>query len=146
LTIQNSPQAPRSILFADRDQRVAAHKELRFARLREVSMSEVARHPIIAFSPEEYPSYQRLIADLLLPYTHAPQILPEYDNLESIIMAVEVGCGVAILYEDTSGIFSQRLVLRPLDPSPEPPPVVIAYRQEGLLTTVSGWKPQELQN
>jgi DNA-binding transcriptional LysR family regulator len=102
-------------------------------------MSEVARHPIIAFSPEEYPSYQRLTADLLLPYTHAPQILPEYDNLESIIMAVAAGSGVAILYEDTSGIFRQRLVLRPLDPSPEPPPVVIAYRQEGLLTTVSGF-------
>ena len=53
--------------------RVATHKKHRFARLREVPMSEVAKQPILAFSREEYPSYQAFVAKLLLPYTTAPK-------------------------------------------------------------------------
>ena len=119
--------------------RVAAHKKHRFARLREVPMSEVARQPILAFSREEYPSYQVLLAKLLSPYTSAPKIVPEYDNLESIIVAVEAGHGVAILYEGLSGISGKRLVLRPLKPAPQPPPIVIAYRKEHVSATVAAF-------
>jgi DNA-binding transcriptional LysR family regulator len=79
--------------------RVATHKKHRFARLREVPMSEVAKQPILAFSREEYPSYQAFVANLLLPYTTAPKIMAEYDNLESIVVGVEAGRGVAIIYE-----------------------------------------------
>jgi DNA-binding transcriptional LysR family regulator len=75
--------------------RVATHKKHRFARLREVPMSEVAKQPILAFSGEEYPSYQAFVANLLLPYTTAPKIMAEYDNLESIVVGVEAGRGGA---------------------------------------------------
>ena len=98
--------------------RVATHKKHRFARLREVPMSEVAKQPILAFSREEYPSYQAFVANLLLPYTTAPKIMAEYDNLESIVVGVEAGRGVAIIYEGVAGIAGKRLVLRPLKPAP----------------------------
>jgi DNA-binding transcriptional LysR family regulator len=119
--------------------RVAAHKKHRFARRREVPMSEVAKQPILAFSREEYPSYQGFVANLLLPYTTAPKIMAEYDNLESIIVAVEAGRGVAILYEGVAGISGKRLVLRPLKPAPQPPPFVIAYRKERVSATVAAF-------
>jgi DNA-binding transcriptional LysR family regulator len=118
--------------------RVAAHKKHRFARLREVPMSEVARQPIIAFCREEFP-HQVLLAKLFLPYTPAPKVVAEYDNLESIIAAVEAGRGVTILFQSISRISGTRLVLRPLKPAPEPHPIVIAYRKEGVSATVAAF-------
>jgi DNA-binding transcriptional LysR family regulator len=118
---------------------VAAHKKHRFARLREVPMSEVAKQPILAFCREEYPSYLALLAKIFLPYTPAPKIVAEYHDVESIIAAAEAGCGVAILYQVLSRISGTRLVLRPLKPAPEPPPIVIAYRKEGVSATVAAF-------
>lgn len=94
--------------------RVAAHKKHRFARLREVPVSEVARQPILAFSRDEYPGYQVLLTQLFLPYTLAIKIVAEYQSLESIIAGVEAGRGVAIVYQSMSCISGKRLALRPL--------------------------------
>jgi hypothetical protein len=44
--------------------------------------------------------------------------MAEYDNLESIVVGVEAGRGVAIIYEGVAGIAGKRLVLRPLKPAP----------------------------
>jgi DNA-binding transcriptional LysR family regulator len=49
--------------------RVAAPKEHRFARLREVLTSEIADQPIIAFSRQDHAWYHAMLAKLLLPYT-----------------------------------------------------------------------------
>jgi DNA-binding transcriptional LysR family regulator len=45
---------------------------------------------------------------------------------------VETGRGVAVVYQVISRIAGDRMVLRPLRPSPEPPPIVVAYRKEGV--------------
>ena len=120
--------------------RVATHKKHRFARLREVPMSEVASQPILAFSRDEYPDYHVLLAKLFSPYTPpALKIVAEYDSLESIIAGVEAGRGVTILYQGMSRISGKRLVLRPLKPAPPPPPIVIAYRKEGVSATVAAF-------
>ncbi|MBV9084598.1 MAG: LysR family transcriptional regulator substrate-binding protein, partial [Acidobacteriaceae bacterium] len=49
--------------------RVAAPKKHRFARLREVPMSEVADQPIVAFSRQGYTWYRAMLAKLFSPYT-----------------------------------------------------------------------------
>jgi DNA-binding transcriptional LysR family regulator len=118
---------------------VAAHKKHRFARLREVQMSEVARQPILALSRDEYPGYQASLARLFLPYTTPPKIVAEYESLESIIAGVEAGRGVAIFYQGISRISGKRVVLRPLKPAPPSPPIVIAYRKEGGSATVAAF-------
>ena len=118
---------------------VAAHKNHQFARLREVPMSNVARQSILAFSPDEYPGYQAFLAKILLPYMAALKIVAEYESLESIIAGVEAGRGVAILYQGITRIAGKRLVLRPLKPAPPSPPIVIAYRKEGVSATVAGF-------
>jgi len=119
--------------------RVAAHKKHRFARLREVPMSEVARQPMLAYQSEEFPGYHAMLGKLFSPYTPALKILAEYDSLESIIAGVEAGRGVAVLYQSLGRIACKRAVLRPLKPVPQPPPIVIAYRKERVSATVAAF-------
>jgi hypothetical protein len=47
----------------------------------------------------------------------ALKIMAEYESLESIIVGVEAGCGVAIVYQSTSCVSGKRLALRPLKPN-----------------------------
>jgi len=119
--------------------RVAAHKKHRFARLREVAMSEVARQPIIAFSRQGYPDYHVLLAKLVLPYTRTLNIVEEYDSVPSLIAAVEAGRGVSIVNQSMSRIAGERVVLRPLKPAPEPALFVLAYRKEGVTATIGAF-------
>jgi LysR family transcriptional regulator, benzoate and cis,cis-muconate-responsive activator of ben and cat genes len=118
---------------------VVAHKNHRFARLREVPISEVARQSILAFSRDEYPIYQSFLAQMFFPYTSALKTVAEYESLESIIAGVEAGRGVAILYQGITRISGERLVLRPLKPAPPSPPIVIAYRKERVSATVTAF-------
>ena len=119
--------------------RVAAPKKHRFARLREVPMSEVADQPIIAFSRQGYTWYHAMLAKLLLPYTRSLKIVEECDNFQSLMAAVEAGRGVTIVYEIMSRTAGERLVLRPLKPAPQPPPIVVAYRQEAVSPPIAAF-------
>jgi DNA-binding transcriptional LysR family regulator len=53
--------------------------------------------------------------------------------------AVEAGRGVTIVYEIMSRTAGERLVLRPLKPSPQPPPIVVAYRQEAVSPPIAAF-------
>jgi hypothetical protein len=44
----------------------------------------------------------------------ALKITAEYERLESIIVGLEAGCGVAIVYQSTSCVSGKRLTLRSL--------------------------------
>ena len=111
---------------------VAAPKKHRFARLREVPMSEVADQPIIAFSRQGYAWYYAMLAKFLLPYTRSLKIVGECDNWQSLMAAVEAGRGVTIVYEIMSRTAGERLIFRPLKPAPQSPPIVVAYREEAV--------------
>lgn len=119
--------------------RVASHKKHRFARLREVPMSEVARQPIVAFSRREYPDYHVLLARLLSPYNPSLNIVEEYESVPSIIAAVEAGRGISIVNQSMSHIAGERIVLRPLKPAPEPARYVLAYRKEGVSPSITSF-------
>ena len=110
--------------------RVAVHKEHRFARLREVPMSELAKQTILAARGQ---------MKLFLPDSSGLKTVEEYDSLESLIAGVETGRGVSVVYQAISRIAGGRLVLRPLKPSPEPPPIVMAYRKESVSPTIDAF-------
>jgi LysR family transcriptional regulator, benzoate and cis,cis-muconate-responsive activator of ben and cat genes len=103
--------------------RVAVHKAHRFARLEEVPMTELAKETILGKQGQ---------TKLFLPFSSGLNTLEEYDSLESLITGVETGRGVTVVYQVISRIAGDRLVLRPLKPSPQPPPIVVAYRKEGV--------------
>ena len=119
--------------------RVASHKKHRFARLREVPMSEVASQPIVAFSRQEYPDYHVLLARLLLPYNRSLNIVEEYESVPSVIAAVEAGRGISIVNQSMSRIAGDQVVLRPLKPAPEPARYVLAYRKEGVSPPIASF-------
>ena len=119
--------------------RVASSKKHRFARLREVSIGEVAKEPIIGLSRESYRWYHALVEKLLLPYNRSFKIVEEYDNSQSLIAAVEAGRGVAIAYSIGARTAGQRLAFRPLRPAPQPVPVVLAYRKEAASPLITAF-------
>ena len=112
--------------------RVAVHKKHRFARMKEVTLKEVAREPLIMWSRRDYPEAHAGLAKILSPYTRAPKIVDEYDTVMSLIAAVEAGRGAALVFQSLSLIAGQRVILRPLNPSPPPLPIAIAYRPDEM--------------
>jgi LysR family transcriptional regulator, benzoate and cis,cis-muconate-responsive activator of ben and cat genes len=110
--------------------RVAVHKTHRFARLREVPMTELAKQTILGCRGQ---------TKLFLPDTSGLKTVEEYDSVESLITGVETGRGVTIFYQVISRIAGGRLVLRPLKPSPQPPPIVLAYRKEAVSPTIAAF-------
>jgi DNA-binding transcriptional LysR family regulator len=110
--------------------RVAVHKAHRFARLREVPMTELAKETILEAQGH---------TKIFLPYISGLKTVDEYDSVESLIAGVETGRGVAVVYQVVSRIAGGRLVLRPLKPSPEPPPIVVAYRKDGVSATIAAF-------
>jgi DNA-binding transcriptional LysR family regulator len=110
--------------------RVAVHKTHRFALLEEVPMSELAKETILGRQGQ---------TKLFLPYSSSLKTVEEYDCMESLIAGVETGRGVTIGYQVISRIAGGRLVLRPLKPSPQPPPIVVAYRKEDVSATIAAF-------
>jgi LysR family transcriptional regulator, benzoate and cis,cis-muconate-responsive activator of ben and cat genes len=112
--------------------RVAFDKNHRFARMREVPLSDLAAEPIITLSRKENPEARAGLLKILAPATNSPNIVEEYDDVMSRIAAVDAGRGVALDFQSLSAIAGQRLLFRPLKPAPPPLPIAIAYRSDGI--------------
>jgi DNA-binding transcriptional LysR family regulator len=80
-----------------------------------------------------------MLAKLLMPYTRSVKIVEECDNFQSLMAAVEAGRGVTIVYDIMSRTAGERLVFRPLKPAPQPPPIVVAYRQEAVSSSIAAF-------
>jgi DNA-binding transcriptional LysR family regulator len=118
---------------------VVVSRNHRFARLREVSLGDVAREPIVGRCRIEYPEAHAALLEILGPYTHSPRLVDEYDSFASLLAAVEAGRGVTFLIQVSSLIAGKRLVLRPLKPALPPLPLAVAYRPDGLSTAASAF-------
>jgi DNA-binding transcriptional LysR family regulator len=111
---------------------VATSTKHRFARLREVPLSDLAFEPLVGRSRKEYPEAHEAQLKILAPYTRSPKVVDEYDCFASLIAAVEAGRGVALVAQIKSRIQGKRLALRPLRPAPPLLPVAVAYRKDGI--------------
>ena len=111
---------------------LAMSRKHKFARLREVPLSKVAKEPIAGRDRLEYPEAHAAVLQILAPYTQSPNFVEEFDSFASLIAAVEAGRGVAFVVQVMSRIAGKRLVLRPLDPAPPRLPVVMGYRAGAL--------------
>ena len=110
---------------------VAVHRQHRFARLRKVRLQDVAREPLVTFSRRDHPESHAGLVKILAPYSSAPRIVEECDGAASLIAAVESGRGVALVFQSLALLAGPRLALRPLEPSPPPLPISVAYREAG---------------
>ena len=109
---------------------VAAHPSHPLARLRKVSIEQIANERLIAYSAAGYPEYHLWLAGLFEGCDGYPQIAEEHDSSTSLIASVEAGRGVALVQQGFECLSGPRLKVRPLEPPPREFIVGIACRRE----------------
>ena len=105
------------------------------ARRRFVTIAQVAREPLVAFSRKDYPEYYQLLGEILAGAGVKPRIVEEHDSGASLIAAVEAGTGAAIASQSLACSAGPRLKLLAIKP---PPPALIvgaAWLAENLSPT-----------
>jgi DNA-binding transcriptional LysR family regulator len=135
LLIQLSPKVMAGLAFEELRRYpvcVAVHPAhpLARARARQVSLEQVAKERLIAFTLADYPEHHAWIADLFAAFSRPPQIVEEHDSATSLIAAVEAGRGVALVSQRLDCLSGPRLKIRPLRPAPPPLVVGVARRKE----------------
>lgn len=122
-TVRPSNGALRGLHFEELTQdplRLAVALNHPLARRRTVTRAEAAREPFIVYSRKDYPDYAELLAAVFAPTRARLRISEELDGVSSLISAVEVGGGVALMPDSLGCIAGERLKLLPLTPEPTP--------------------------
>lgn len=135
LLVQVSPKVLEGFVFQELARHavcVAVHPAHPLARVRKVTLQQVARERLIAFTLAEYPEYHAWMADLFAPLKRPPQIVEEHDAATSLIAAVEAGRGIALVSQRFDCLSGPRLKVRPLTPAPPPFVVGIAHRSGNI--------------
>ena len=88
-----------------------------FVRARSVTLAQVAREPLIGYSRAEYPEYHESLAKLFAAIKDKPRFAEEHDGVTSLITAVEIGRGVALVPSCLACMVGPRLKLIPLKPA-----------------------------
>lgn len=117
----------------------AVPKQHPFAEREKISLSELARQPIISVTRTAYQWYNAYIAQLLTPHNPSFTIAEEHDRAEGVVAAVEAGRGVALFYDVWAKILGERLILRELSPTPPRAPLVLFYRQDRRTALISSF-------
>lgn len=103
-----------------------------FAHRKSVRLAELAQHPLIAFSREEYPDYHELLAAWFSTIKAKPRIAEEHDSVSSLIAAVEAGDGVALVTESMACVAGPRLKLTRLSPALSPLVITAVWPEGGF--------------
>ena len=119
---------------------VAVAPKHALARLKVITLAQVAGEPLIAYSRKEYPEYHAMLQKLFAATGRKPRIAEEHDGVTSIVAAVESGGGLALMPSCVACMAGPRLKLIPMAaPAPEIP-VGAAWRNEtGVRDLVKGF-------
>jgi len=101
-----------------------------FAKLKFVSLEQISREPLIAYSRKDYPEYHEQLEKLFAPFGRKPRLAGEHDGITSLIADVEVGRGFALVPSCVACMAGPRLKLVPLRPALPLIPVAAVWRQE----------------
>ena len=99
-----------------------------FARLKSVTLKQLATEPMIAYNRNDYPDYHVQIAELFAPVGRQPRLAGEHDGITSLIADVETGRGFALVPNCLACMVGPRLKLIPLNPAGPPIPVGAIWR------------------
>ncbi|MBM3844768.1 MAG: hypothetical protein FJ405_00590 [Verrucomicrobia bacterium] len=118
---------------------VAVHPAHPLARAKRVSVDQVARERLVAYSLTDYPEYHAWLADLFATAERPPRIAEEHEGSTSLIAAVEAGRGVALVQEGFQCLAGPRLKVRLLTPAPPPFVVGVAWRKGTESAALTGF-------
>jgi LysR family transcriptional regulator, benzoate and cis,cis-muconate-responsive activator of ben and cat genes len=102
------------------------------ARIRSVTLAQVAREPLVALSRKDYPDYHELLAEIFAGTEFKLRIAEEHDSGTSLIAAVEAGAGVAVTSRSLACSAGPRLKLIAISPPPSPLVIGAAWPASGL--------------
>ena len=100
------------------------------AKLKCISLEQISREPLIAYSRKDYPEYHAMLEKLFATVGRKPKIVGEHDGVTSIVAAVESGRGFALMPSCVACMVGPRLKLLPLRPALPPIPVGAVWRVE----------------
>ena len=104
----------------------------RLARHRAVTLGDIAREPMVAYTRKDYPEAHEMLLAVFAGLKDKPRIVEEHDSVTSLIAAVEAGTGVALTPQSLTCMAGLRLKLVPILPAPEPLVVGAAWSKDGL--------------
>lgn len=97
------------------------------AKSRFVSLEQISREPLMAYSRKDYPEYHAMLEKLFASFGRKPKIAGEHDGVSSIVAAVEAGRGFALVPNCVACMVGPRLKLIPLKPALSAIPVVAVW-------------------
>jgi len=100
------------------------------AKLKAITLHQVAPEPLIGLSRKDYPEYHVEIRKLFAEAGLKPNIAEEHEGGTGIIAAVEAGRGIALVPSSLACIVGERVKLLPLEPALPPIPVGAVWLKE----------------
>ena len=101
------------------------------AKLKFVSLEQMASEPVAILDRKDYPDYHEHIEKLFAIVDRQPRIGSEHDGVTSLLAAVAAGHGFAIVLSCVSGMIGPRLKLLKLRPALPPRSIVALWRKDG---------------
>ncbi len=132
LTVQPKAKLMRDLdfkLLARYAMSVAVAPKHRLAKLKSVTLAELAEEPLIGYSRTEYPEYHSHLARIFAP-GRIPEVVEEHDGIASIVAAVESGRGFALVPDSFACMAGPRLKIIPLNPKGETIPVGAIWKKK----------------
>jgi DNA-binding transcriptional LysR family regulator len=114
--------------------RVVCAPEHPLAKKKSATLQEAQAAGLIVYQRKGFADYHSRIRKLLAVKTIAPYIVQECDGGPSLLTAVDMGLGVAILHDVARLTASPRLKFVPIKPEPQPIEIGILHAQDGDLT------------
>ena len=116
--------------------RVAVAPKNPLAKAKSLTLAQIVREPLIAYSRKDYPEYHVMLEKLFASVGRKPRIAEEHDGVSGIVLAVESGAGFALVPSCVSCMVGPRLKLIPLAAAVPEIPVVAAWKKESLTEAV----------
>jgi LysR family transcriptional regulator, benzoate and cis,cis-muconate-responsive activator of ben and cat genes len=106
------------------------------AKLKFVSLGQMAPEPVATLTRKDYPDYNEHLKKLFVTIGRKPRIGSEHDDVTSLLAAVAAGHGFAIVLSCVSGMTGPRLKLLKLRPALPPRSIVALWRKDAETESV----------
>ncbi|HTX22027.1 MAG TPA: LysR substrate-binding domain-containing protein [Candidatus Aquilonibacter sp.] len=106
------------------------------AKLKSVTLAQLANETLIGYSRADYPDYHEGIKKVFAKIGHTPRVMGEHDGIASLIAAVESGGGFALVLSSFACMVGPRLKVIPLKPPGEPIRVGAAWKKDSATALV----------
>jgi DNA-binding transcriptional LysR family regulator len=106
------------------------------AKLKFVSLDQIAPEPVAALARKDYPDYHKHLEKLFATIGRKPRIGSEHDSGTTLIAAVAAGSEFTLLPSCVSGMSGPRLKLLKLRPALPPWSIVALWRKDAETESV----------